>query len=131
MDILESAGQALQRWLSDPDNPAPLSSLQRDLHTLKGGARMAEVEPVGDLAQNWKAFMKAWWTAATATARRWRSCCNKSHDHLAQMLEQLQAPSSPGRSALELIEAIRAFRQGHVKHCRRSASWPPTRLGPP
>jgi chemosensory pili system protein ChpA (sensor histidine kinase/response regulator) len=51
VDILDSSGQALQRWLSDPDNVAPLSSLQRDLHTLKGGARMAEVEAIGDLAQ--------------------------------------------------------------------------------
>ena len=51
VDILDSAGQALQRWLNDPDNAAPLSSLQRDLHTLKGGARMAEVEAIGDLAQ--------------------------------------------------------------------------------
>ncbi|EPN84603.1 sensor histidine kinase/response regulator, partial [Pseudomonas syringae pv. actinidiae ICMP 19101] len=50
VDILDSAGQALQRWLADPENPAPLSSLQRDLHTLKGGARMAEVVEVGDLA---------------------------------------------------------------------------------
>ncbi|RMP50609.1 putative chemotactic sensor histidine kinase/response regulator domain protein [Pseudomonas syringae pv. atrofaciens] len=50
VDILDSAGQALQRWLADPENPAPLASLQRDLHTLKGGARMAEVAEVGDLA---------------------------------------------------------------------------------
>ncbi len=50
VDILESADQALQRWLADPDNGAPLSSLQRDLHTLKGGARMAEVAPVAELA---------------------------------------------------------------------------------
>ncbi|RMV03745.1 hypothetical protein, partial [Pseudomonas coronafaciens] len=34
VDILDSAGQALQRWLADPENPAPLASLQRDLHTL-------------------------------------------------------------------------------------------------
>ncbi len=50
VDILESAGQALERWLADTDNKAALSSLQRDLHTLKGGARMAEIRPIGDLA---------------------------------------------------------------------------------
>ncbi len=32
VDILDSAGQSLKRWLLEPDNAAPLSSLQRDLH---------------------------------------------------------------------------------------------------
>ncbi|MEA1130554.1 Hpt domain-containing protein, partial [Klebsiella pneumoniae] len=50
VDILDSAGQSLKRWLLEPDSAAPLSSLQRDLHTLKGGARMAEIGPIGDLA---------------------------------------------------------------------------------
>lgn len=50
VDILDSAGQSLKRWLLEPESAAPLSSLQRDLHTLKGGARMAEIDPVGDLA---------------------------------------------------------------------------------
>ena len=50
VDLLESAGQALERLLAEPENPRALSSLQRDLHTLKGGARMAEIRPIGDLA---------------------------------------------------------------------------------
>src|SRR5690606_29859879 len=47
VDILDSAGQALDRWLADPESTLPLSSLQRDLHTLKGGARMAEIAAIG------------------------------------------------------------------------------------
>src|SRR5690606_19037511 len=49
-DILDSAGAALQRWMEEPDNSLEVEALQRDLHTLKGGARMAEIGPIGDLA---------------------------------------------------------------------------------
>jgi chemotaxis protein histidine kinase CheA len=73
---LDSAGQALQRWLGEPENVAPLSSLQRDMHTLKGGARMAEVEPVGDLAHELETSTKAWSIVVTATASL-TGCCNK------------------------------------------------------
>src|SRR5690606_4162592 len=49
-DIIDSAGAALQRWMGDVDNSLELEALQRDLHTLKGGARMAEIREIGDLA---------------------------------------------------------------------------------
>ena len=49
-DIMDSAGAALQRWMDNVDNSLELESLQRDLHTLKGGARMAEIREIGDLA---------------------------------------------------------------------------------
>ncbi|MCX2896324.1 Hpt domain-containing protein [Pseudomonas mandelii] len=110
VDILESSGQALQRWLSDPDNAAPLLSLQRDLHTLKGGARMAEVEPVGDLAHELEGLYEG------LVDRRYQhnddlaQLLQRSHDRLAQMLEQLQGPH-PLDDPAELIDAIREFRQ--------------------
>lgn len=48
-EILDTSSSSLQHWLTDTSNEAPLHALLRDLHTLKGGARMAEVRPVGDL----------------------------------------------------------------------------------
>ncbi|TPG72557.1 Hpt domain-containing protein [Pseudomonas arsenicoxydans] len=113
VDILESAGQALQRWLSDPDNAAPLSSLQRDLHTLKGGARMAEVEPVGDLAHELETLYEGLVDRRYNHSETLALLLQKSHDRLAVLLEQLQNQQSLG-SPSELIEAIREFRQGNV-----------------
>ncbi|HCK26056.1 MAG TPA: hypothetical protein DHW52_02580, partial [Alcanivorax sp.] len=37
-DILESAGRSLDTWITDTGNSLEIQSLQRDLHTLKGGA---------------------------------------------------------------------------------------------
>ncbi|MNM48555.1 Chemotaxis protein CheA [compost metagenome] len=115
VDILESAGQALQRWLNEPQNGAPLSSLQRDLHTLKGGARMAEVEPVGDLAHELESLYEGLVDRRYSHSEVLVQLLQHSHDRLAQLLEQLQNHQPLGDPS-ELIEAIRAFRQGHAGH---------------
>lgn len=113
VDILESAGQALQRWLRDSDNAAPLSSLQRDLHTLKGGARMAEVGPVGDLAHELESLYQGLVDRRYAFSDSLALLLQQSHERLAMYLEQLQL-SQPLDDSRELIEAIRAYRQGHA-----------------
>src|SRR5690606_30477099 len=46
-EILDSAAGSLTQWLAEPAEEAPLHAVLRDLHTLKGGARMAEIRPVG------------------------------------------------------------------------------------
>ncbi|SDP13910.1 Chemotaxis protein histidine kinase CheA [Pseudomonas reinekei] len=115
VDILDSANQALQRWLNDPQNAAPLSSLQRDLHTLKGGARMAEVEPVGDLAHELESLYEGLVDRRYSHSDVLVQLLQNSHDRLAQLLEQLQNHQALGDPG-ELIEAIRAFRQGHAAH---------------
>ncbi|WP_454836390.1 Hpt domain-containing protein [Pseudomonas lini] len=113
VDILESAGQALQRWQSDPDNAAPLSSLQRDLHTLKGGARMAEVEPVGDLAHELESLYEGLVDRRYSHSEALVQLLQQSHDRLAMFLDQLQHNRPLGDPG-ELIEAIREFRQGNA-----------------
>lgn len=113
VDILESAGQALQRWLSDPDNAAPLSSLQRDLHTLKGGARMAEVEPVGDLAHELESLYEGLVDRRYCHSQALAQLLQQSHDRLAVFLEQLRHNRPLGDPG-ELIQAIREFRLGNA-----------------
>ena len=111
VDILDSSGQALQRWLSDPDNTAPLSSLQRDLHTLKGGARMAEVEAIGDLAQELESLYEGLVDRRYHYSESLGRLLLKSHDRLALMLDQLQN-HQPLTPAQDLIDTIRQLRQG-------------------
>ncbi|VVN44243.1 Sensor histidine kinase RcsC [Pseudomonas fluorescens] len=113
VDILDSSGQALQRWLSDPDNAAPLSSLQRDLHTLKGGARMAEVEAIGDLAQELESLYEGLVDRRFNYSETLRRLLLKSHERLALLLEQLQQ-HQPLTPAQDLIETLRQVRQGQT-----------------
>src|SRR5690606_18409221 len=111
VDILESAGQALDRWLGEPDNTLPLSSLQRDLHTLKGGARMAAIRPIGDLGHELESLYEGLVDRRYSYSSALGSLLQQSHDRLAQMLDQLQARQRLV-SGEDLIQAIRAFRQG-------------------
>jgi chemosensory pili system protein ChpA (sensor histidine kinase/response regulator) len=113
VDILDSAGQALQRWLDDPDSALPLSSLQRDLHTLKGGARMAEICPVGDLAHELEALYEGLIDRRYSYSPELAELLLHSHDHLALMLEQLQK-QQPLTDPAALIDTIGVYRQGNV-----------------
>jgi chemosensory pili system protein ChpA (sensor histidine kinase/response regulator) len=49
-EILEGLEQSLQVWQADPAQTAPLRDIQRALHTLKGGARMAGMMEMGNVA---------------------------------------------------------------------------------
>ncbi len=49
-EILENCDDAMVRWQKDTANLSPVEEIKRELHTLKGSARMAEVEEIGDLS---------------------------------------------------------------------------------
>ncbi len=49
-EILDSCDNIMARWQSNPSDAGPLAELRRELHTLKGGARMAGIQVLGDLS---------------------------------------------------------------------------------
>jgi len=49
-EILETSDDIMNRWQSDPSDLAPVMELRRELHTLKGGARMSGLTGLGDLS---------------------------------------------------------------------------------
>jgi chemotaxis protein histidine kinase CheA len=74
-DIIESSGAALVRWQAEPSNRQEVETLLRDLHTLKGGARMVEIGPIGDLAHELE-FLYEVYPPECCNRRRCSSCCN-------------------------------------------------------
>ncbi len=48
-DLLPQIGDSIKAWKQDPDDNTISRKLQRDLHTLKGGARMAGAMRLGEL----------------------------------------------------------------------------------
>ncbi|MEW5715866.1 MULTISPECIES: Hpt domain-containing protein [Pseudomonas] len=110
VDILDSAGQSLKRWLLDPESAAPLSSLQRDLHTLKGGARMADIGPVGDLAHELECLYEGLVDRRYSYSSELSQVLMASHERLALQLEELQH-HQPLSDSAELVARLRALRQ--------------------
>ncbi|MGI9277378.1 MAG: Hpt domain-containing protein [Endozoicomonas sp.] len=49
-DLTEDCAQSLELWLDDRQNLEYVAELQRSLHTLKGGARMADQPELGDIS---------------------------------------------------------------------------------
>ncbi|TBR40187.1 MULTISPECIES: Hpt domain-containing protein [Dyella] len=58
-EILDHSDSVLAQWRAEPTEPAHLAELQRDLHTLKGGARIAGMVPVGDLTHAIETMLEA------------------------------------------------------------------------
>lgn len=58
-EILDHADGALAAWRTEPQMAEHVTALQRDLHTLKGSARMAGLAVVGDLAHAMEALLDA------------------------------------------------------------------------
>lgn len=58
-EILDHADGALAAWRIEPQVAEHVTALQRDLHTLKGSARMAGLAVVGDLAHAMEALLDA------------------------------------------------------------------------
>jgi len=56
MDVLETS---LQEWTQDPGNSQLLAALLRTLHTLKGGARLSGLLPIGDLSHAFESLLEA------------------------------------------------------------------------
>ncbi len=110
VDILDSAGQSLKRWLLEPENAAPLSSLQRDLHTLKGGARMAEIGPVAALAHELECLYEGLVDRRFSYSAELSQVLMASHEQLALQLDELQN-QQPLSDSAELVAKVRALRQ--------------------
>lgn len=51
-ELLDVGQQLLNRWFDERTNRSILLQLQRTVHSLKGGARMAELEPVAVIASH-------------------------------------------------------------------------------
>ncbi|MFC3608317.1 Hpt domain-containing protein [Stutzerimonas tarimensis] len=113
VDLLESAGQSLEYWLGEPEEKSPLASLQRDLHTLKGGARMAGIVSVGDLAHELEFLYEGLLDGRYAGSADLNLLLQQAHDRLAAQIESLQAGRMPGQDR-SLVTAIEAYRRGTV-----------------
>ncbi|WP_139674919.1 Hpt domain-containing protein [Pseudomonas sp. F16(2018)] len=107
-DILESAAQSLARWQADPRNTVEVENLLRDLHTLKGGARMVEIAAIGDLAHELEFLYELLAAARLPSTPALFSLLQNCHDRLAHMLDAARL-GEPLHAATALIDYIRNF----------------------
>ena len=107
-DLLDSMATSLRAWEAEPRNSLELESLLRDLHTLKGGARLAEVDTIGDLAHALEAFYESLARGRIKPGADLGGLLQRCHDRLHEQLEAL-AQGQPPVSAADLIAALRDY----------------------
>ena len=107
-DIVESAAAALARWQADPRSTVEVDNLLRDLHTLKGIARMVEIASIGDLAHELEFLYELLAAGRLPPSPPLFALLQNCHDRLAHMLDAVRL-GQPLHAATALIDYIRNF----------------------
>src|SRR3546814_10397196 len=95
--------------MADVDNSFELEALQRDLHTLKGGARMADIREIGDLSHELEFLYEGLCAGSYRARPELSGLLQACHDLLAEMLEAVRV-HQPVPTGDALIEPLRHFR---------------------
>ncbi|GAA0846826.1 hypothetical protein GCM10009113_22180 [Marinobacter szutsaonensis] len=107
-DLIDSTAEALQSWSENTGNLDILRLLQRDLHTLKGGARLADIPAVGDLSHELETLFEGLTEQRLSVNDQLSDLLFRSHDRLAGMVEALESAETP-RPAPDLVAEIQAY----------------------
>jgi len=111
---LDSAiAQTFNQWRQDVTDISTLKVLQRHLHTIKGGARMAGIRSIGDLTHAAESIYEAFITDKVAATLQWVNVMQMIQDTLSLQLEYV-ARYQQSFWTRELIEQLNEFEQHSV-----------------
>jgi len=119
-ELIDSISESLDKWQNDRDNLLEVAELQRDLHTFKGGARMAEINAIGDLAHELEDLYEGLSLGKLSGTDQLFDLLHVCHDRLNDMVQALKQGKSV-RGAPELITAIQMFITGESLELPESA----------
>src|SRR5882757_9756255 len=107
-ELLESAHASLSVWNKDRQDKQPVAELQRQLHTLKGGARMAGITAMGDLSHELETLVLQIDSGAVAGDDHAHAVMQTSLDELSRMRDLVSTGKLPS-NARDLIAQIRGL----------------------
>ncbi|PTY38025.1 hypothetical protein BGP77_16345 [Saccharospirillum sp. MSK14-1] len=119
-DLVDSMQTALEQWEADTTNTLAVEGLQRDLHTLKGGARLAEIEPVAELSHDMESMYEGLSQGKLQPSKRLLGLMQRSQDQLATMIQQITTSRSCYR-ATTLSQKIRQHHQPTTSRTKATA----------
>ncbi len=110
-ELLDNCENSLQRWNVNNEDEESVLDLQRHLHTLKGGARMADLSPVGDLTHALESLILAINSQQLPFNKGVAKLLHEALDQLSDMLNKVKT-REPMSSANTLIAHIDDVREG-------------------
>lgn len=112
-DLLDTSDRLLAELREHPDDPEGIAGLQRELHTLKGGARMVGIEAIGALAHTTESLLELLAASTARVAAADIRLLERSFDHLNQQLLRTRAHRAVAMP-LALIAQLEARAQGQL-----------------
>jgi chemosensory pili system protein ChpA (sensor histidine kinase/response regulator) len=88
-DILDTSDNMMAKLRETPEDHEIVIGLQRELHTLKGGARMAGINPVGDLSHAMESLFEAIVDRRAKNSPVAMEALERSFDRLHQMVTRV------------------------------------------
>jgi chemosensory pili system protein ChpA (sensor histidine kinase/response regulator) len=108
-ELLEAAQSAMQVW-SAGFRVDDIDALKRPLHTLKGGARMAGISAMGDLAHEFESLVELLQSGVVTADADARGLAQRTLDELARMHEMVSAGLGVAPATALLAELRRRAR---------------------
>ena len=94
-EIIDAGEITLRAWSKQPASQEFMTDFQRQLHTLKGGARMVDIKPIGDLSHTLETLLTRVVEGQVEANADLFVLLQDSHDHLAEMVEHVKAHELP------------------------------------
>jgi chemosensory pili system protein ChpA (sensor histidine kinase/response regulator) len=107
-ELLDAAQTSLSAWKSDRRDNQRVAELQRQLHTLKGGARMAGIPAMGDLSHELETLVIQIDGGSVAADDHAYAVMQASLDELAHMRDKVSQGTLPAK-ATALVHQIRSL----------------------
>jgi chemosensory pili system protein ChpA (sensor histidine kinase/response regulator) len=89
-DIMGTIEESLTRWRADRHNREAVAELKRQLHTLKGGARMAGAMTMGNLGHQTESLLGEIESGRVASDSEIMDLMDEVHDALVAMIDRMQ-----------------------------------------
>jgi chemosensory pili system protein ChpA (sensor histidine kinase/response regulator) len=112
-ELLDAAQVSLAAWNANRADRQPFAELQRQLHTLKGGARMAGIKPMGDLSHELETLVILIDNGTLPGNDRAYAILQASLDELARMRDTVAFGTMPPAAA-SLLGQIRSLTAGEA-----------------
>lgn len=107
-ELIDSSSQHLQEFRSNTNDIAALQALQRELHTIKGGARMVGAESIATLAHEMETIYEELGSRRKPATRMIGNLLAACHDWLASSMTVLENVYNP-QTPTPLIKALQDF----------------------
>ena len=112
-EIIDSSESSLRNWSESPEDRELMAEFQRLLHTLKGGARMVDVNAIGDLSHALESLLTHVVDGTVAANDDLFALLQESHDRLAEMLEKVKSRDVI-EAATDLESRLAGFKRGET-----------------